>query len=152
VGFVVADKFTKTFDEAYVRLHYAESVASVQPLFDAMATMTVGSKDVASFFEIGVDAVLAAIVMDINRAVRMFKSADHVCLLVGALASSLDKLEIRGEALPTGTADVAGIKAAIKKAIDVIYDNEAATNSASRVGNFGSMCLSMATIFVNSQV
>jgi len=46
---------------------------------------------------------------------------------------------------------VAGIKAALKKAIEVIYDNEAATNSASRVGNFGSMCLSMATLFVNTK-
>jgi len=151
VGFVVADKFTKTFDEAYVRLHYAESAASVQPLFDAMATLTVGSRDVATFFEIGADAVLSAIVMDINRTVRMFKSADHVCLLVGAIASSMDKLDVEGAGLPTGETDVAGIKAALKKAIEVIYDNEAATNSASRVGNFGSMCLSMATLFVNTK-
>ena len=153
IGFVVADKLSKTYgkDGAYVRSHYTESLSAVQPLFDAMHTMEVGSKDVPTFFEIGMDAVLAGIVMDINRTVRMFKSADHVCLLVGAIASSLDVMILEGEPVPIGTMDAEGIKAAIKNAVDVIYDNEAATNSASRVGNFGSMCLSMATIFVNSK-
>ena len=73
------------------------------------------------------DSVLAAFVMDINRTVRMFKSADHVCLLVGAIASSLDKLLLGGEGVPTGKSDVAGMKAALRNTVDMLYDNEAAT-------------------------
>ena len=38
IGFVVADKFTKTFDEAYVKTHYPESLGAVQELFSAMHT------------------------------------------------------------------------------------------------------------------
>lgn len=149
IGFVVADKFTKTFDEAYVKTHYPESLGAVQELFSAMHTLTVASRDVSSFFEIGMDSVLAAFVMDINRTVRMFKSADHVCLLVGAIASSLDKLLLGGEGVPTGKSDVAGMKAALRNTVDMLYDNEAATNSASRITSFGSVNLSLAALFVN---
>lgn len=151
IGFVIADKFTKTFDEAYVKTHYPESMESVQELFSVMHTMTVASRDVKTFFEIGVDSMLAALIMDINKTVRVFKSADHVCLLVGAIASSLDKLVLEGEKVPTGKLDVTGVKAALKKTVDVLYDNEAATNSASRISSFGSMNLSLAALFVNSE-
>ena len=147
VGFAVADKFTKTYDEAYVKTHYPESVEAVQELFSAMHTLTVASRDASTFFEIGVDSVLAALVMDINRTVRMFKSADHVCLLVGAVASSLDKLLLEGEEVPTGKTDVAGIKTALRKVVDSLYENEASTNTASRISSFGSVNLSLAALF-----
>lgn len=148
IGFVVADKFTKTFDEAYIKTHYPESLEAVQDLFSAMHTLTVASRDVSTFFEIGIDSVLAAFVMDINRTVRMFKSADHVCLLVGAIASSLDKLLLEGEGVPTGKTDVAGIQTALRNTVDLLYDNEASTNSASRISSFGSVNLSLVALYI----
>ena len=150
IGFVVADKFTKTYDEGYIKRNYPESVEQVQELYWAMHVIDVGNKDVSKFFEIGMDSILAAIVMDIHRTIRMFKSADHLCLLVGAIGVSLEKLVLDGESIPGGKKDVAVIKNDLKRTIDVIYENEAATNPASRVGNFGSMCLSLAALFVNS--
>jgi hypothetical protein len=150
VGFVVADKFTKTFDEEYLRRNFSESVDGVHELFEAMHTISLGGKDVSKFFEIGVDAILESFLVDINRTIRMFKSADHLCLLVCALSSSLDKLLLENNCIPTGNKDASQIKSGIRKVIDAIYDNEAATNSASRVSNFGSMCLSISYGFASS--
>ena len=49
--------------------------------------------------------------------------------------------------MPTGKTDVAGIKTALRKVVDSLYENEASTNTASRISSFGSVNLSLAALF-----
>jgi hypothetical protein len=152
IGFVSASKFSITYAANDLKKFGSDAVTKVQALDDAMETRNTGSKDVETFYEIGLDAVLESYMLDFSRTIRMYRTADHIALLIGCIAASLSKLVARGESIPTGSCDIVQIKDLIKKCISTIYEHETATNSPSRLGVFGSMCLSSATLFVEGYV
>ena len=152
IGFVSASKFSITYTPNDLKKFGAGAITKVQALYDAMETRNTGSKDVETFYEIALDAVLESYILDISRTIRMCRTADHLALLVGCIAASLSKLVARGESTPTGSCDIVQIKDLLKRCINTIYDHETATNSPARLGVFGSMCLSSATLFVEGCV
>lgn len=150
VGFVTASKFTRTFSPEEVRRIGDKTLENVQELYRAAEVMATGSKDIETFFEIDVLSMLRSYVVDVSKSIKVYKTADHLALLIGVISASLTKLVLTEQPIPVKDNDIKQVKEQVQTCIDAIYAHESATNSATRLSNHGSIFLSVASIFVQA--
>ena len=152
VGFVTASKFTCAFSREDLKKLGDVPHDGVDELFNAIEVMSIGSKDIETFFEIDVLSILQSYLMDVSRSIKMYKSADNVALLIAVIAASLTKLVLSQQSIPTKGNDIQKVKEQVKKCVDAMYEQESATNVATRLTNHGSIFLSTASIFLQIQL
>lgn len=150
VGLVTATKFTRTFSTEDIQKIGDGKLEDVQELYRVMEVISTGSKDIDTFFEIDVLAILQSFLIDISKSIKIYKTADHLALLVGVIGASLNKLILMRQDVPVGKNDIKKAQELVKACIDAIYDHESGTNNATRLSNHGSIFLSVANIFVKT--
>lgn len=152
IGIVTATKFTRACSPEDVKRRYGDdSMESVQELFKVTEVMSTGTKDIETFFEIDVISILHSYTLDVSRAIKIYKTADHLALLVGVIAASLTKLVLTKQAIPVKRNDLEMVKKCVKSCVDAIYHQESATSNASKLSTHGSIFLSVASIFLQIQ-
>lgn len=146
IGFAIAEKFTKTYDAKYLQKFNPARVKQVEPLFDAMSTLSHRSRDVDEFYEIDLDAVLASFLIDPSRLGKIFRKADHIAVLLACIASCVIRLHMDGEDLPVQNKDLKVVKQMIQECIDTLKEHDLSAHSH-KLGCFGHICLSQAEAF-----
>jgi len=148
IGFVAAHKFTRAYDTTYLQKSDPQCIEQVQTLFDAMDAMSLRSKDLDCFFEIEMNAVLSSLMVDMGRSIKMYRTADHVALLLASIATSMSKLLVDGKPVPVRDYDVSEFMKMLKDCIQKLRDQELSTNSAHKLHNLGSIYLSQAEMLM----
>ncbi len=152
IGFLTATKFTKAYQQSDVQKMGPDALAKVKKLYDAMDVLSLSSKDLETFYEIHIEAILESYILDISRTMKIYKSADHLALLVSCLAASIVKLQIGNESIPLQSDKLDKVKEMMKMCIERIYEQECSTNTSHQLGSFGTICLSIASNYIQLAV
>eukprot|EP00889_Picochlorum_renovo_P008478 jgi/Picre1/35508/NNA_002969.t1 len=152
IGFLTATKFTKAYQRSDVQRMGPDALDRVKELYDAVDVLSLSSKDLETFYEIHIEPMLESYILDMSRTMKIYKSADHLALLVSVLAASIVKLQLGGESLPLLDNTLDKVKQMMKMCIERIYEQECSTNASHRLGSFGTICLSLASNYIELAV
>lgn len=144
IGFVTSQKFTAAYDEKYVQRMGFDWLKKTEYMYIARDTINLGSKDVNSFFEIPVEAILDSLLLDMGRSVKMYRSADNIGLIIGYLALSLVKLHNEGQSLPIKSESIKEIKEKFGECIQSLKHQDKALPTSQKLGSRGYVYLSQA--------
>ena len=134
LGLLAAQKFACTYDASSLGTYGKVIGDLVEDLQHASSMLTRGT-DVATFFEVPMCPVISSLHREPVRAVKTYKSLDHLAVMLAAVASASYQLVVRGEEVPTGPRGIEGLKEELRKAM-------AAVTTLAKSGNDGEMQMS----------
>lgn len=125
IGLMVAHKFVHTYSSSTlttksplkgVEVHatFADVTNYMHRINDIMVSQ---GKDVDGFFEVDMTQVLMALNYEPNRAIKTYKSINHVALMLEVIATSVSVLAASQQAVPTGFQTLPQFGEELKKAV-----------------------------------
>jgi hypothetical protein len=125
LGLMVAHKFVHTYSSSALTTKSPLEGVEVQATFTDVTNymhrindiMVSQGKDVDGFFEVDMTQVLMALNYEPNRAIKTYKSINHVALMLEMIASSVYALAASQQAVPTGFQTLSQFGEELKRAI-----------------------------------
>lgn len=119
LGLLAAQKFTSTYGTSLVG-KFATLIGDLEDDLKYASNMLARGTDVDSFFEVPMCAAVASLSREPSRAVKTYRSLDHLAVMLAAVASAAYELTVRGEEVPTGPEGIEGLKRELNKALSAV--------------------------------
>lgn len=137
LGLFIAQQFNNTYDK--------EAKGGLHGLIKANAILNRGS-DAAGFIEVDMVEAVTSINMDPGRAVKVYKAAGYLTMVVSGIASAAHALTVQGEPLPCGESSPAALWGALQEAVkNVAGKVKESGGSAGSMVNHGALADLVAT-------
>jgi hypothetical protein len=82
--------------------------------------MTSRASDIDALFEVDMCPVLASLHREISRAIKSYKTVDHLAVMVGAIVAAVHALAVAGSSIPTGTGGMEALHGEITATVQAI--------------------------------
>ena len=119
LGLLAAQKFTRTYDASSLGT-FGKVVGDLSEYLTSCTAMLGRGSDVDSFFEVNLCPVVASLHREPARAAKTYKSADHLSVMVAAVAVAAHTLVAQGEEVPTGAEGVQELKRELLSAVEAV--------------------------------
>ena len=122
VGILVAQKFCGTYTETGGGLNKYGVAEIAPPLRKIYDTWACGGTELQTFFQVDVGPAIASLHLELARALTIYKSADNLAVVLGAVVAAVTALVAGGEGVPGGEGGMHGLMAELNRALKAIAD------------------------------
>lgn len=129
LGLLAAQKFAHTYDASALGTFGRAVGDLVEYMHTTHSMMTSRASDIDSFFEVDLCPVLASLHREVSRAIKTYKTIDHLAVMVGAIVAAVHALTVAGKSVPTGTGGMQALHKELAATVEAIA--EAGTNKSS---------------------